>query len=334
MNGVSPDKFEPLTPTEKEEVVVYWGSDIAKSFREFEVYKKARGFDVRFMPMSYYLPLITRRLNNYWYSELLEDKSLFGYLAKGPIRFPKCYVRTVSGEYYDENFKFITESAAKEICSGLDEFIVKAATGGHGGAGIEKIVLSGSDKDTRLAKVNEVFTARKGNLIVQEVLKEHESLRRFNPSSINTLRVQSLYLNGKVSVLSILLRMGTPGSLVDNACSGGCVVGVNHDGTLHESGYTSTYDKIDHSGNVNFKDVKLDQIPDLIKLIERAHLEQFPIVKYIGWDIMFDEQNTPVCIEVNTRQNGHLSFQLCCGPTFADRTEEVINYCKSKEFKY
>lgn len=33
----------------------------------------------------------------------------------------------------------------------------------------------------------------------------------------------------------------------------------------------------------------------------------------------------------NSCQNGHLTFQLSAGPTFGDRTREVIDYCKTKK---
>lgn len=334
LSGVTADKYSPLTEAEKSQIKSFWGEDIVRSYRECEVYKKACGFDVRFMPMSFYLPLITRRLNNYFYGELMEDKGLLGRLSPGSIRFPVCFVRTIGGEYFDRDFRQITEDAARAICLGLNEFVVKAAVGGHGGAGVEKVSLRDLSMDERTATVNQIFTRRKNNILVQEVLREHISLARFNPSSVNTLRVQSLYLNGEVDVLHIILRMGTPGSFVDNSCSGGCSVGVSKEGYLCDYGFTSIYDRIYESGDVTFKGTRLEQIPKLIEFIKTAHVKQFPMIKYIGWDMIFDENNDPVCIEVNTRSNGHLSFQLCDGPTFGDRTDEVISYCKEKKFHY
>ncbi|RHK72071.1 hypothetical protein DW047_23725 [Phocaeicola vulgatus] len=94
----------PLTEKEKQEVVDFWGICPA-SFVEYEIYKYFRGFDVRFMPMSIYLPLITRRINDYQYTEIMEHKSLFGYLTNGVVHFPHCYFRTVHGEYYASNME-------------------------------------------------------------------------------------------------------------------------------------------------------------------------------------------------------------------------------------
>ena len=49
---------------------------------------------------------------------------------------------------------------------------------------------------------------------------------------------------------------------------------------------------------------------------------------------MIDTDGNPVCIEINSCQNGHIIFQLSAGPTFGDRTKEVIDYCNSKKFVY
>lgn len=149
LSGVTADKYSPLTEAEKSQIKSFWGEDIVRSYRECEVYKKACGFDVRFMPMSFYLPLITRRLNNYFYGELMEDKGLLGRLSPGAVRFPVCFVRTIGGEYFDRDFRQITENAARAICLGLNEFVVKAAVGGHGGAGVEKVSFKGLSADEK-----------------------------------------------------------------------------------------------------------------------------------------------------------------------------------------
>lgn len=65
--------------------------------------------------------------------------------------------------------------------------------------------------------------------------------------------------------------------------------------------------------------------------VEEVHTKQFPICKYIGWDMIIDKDGNPVCIEINSCQNGHLTFQLSAGPTFGDRTREVLDYCKTKK---
>lgn len=72
----------------------------------------------------------------------------------------------------------------------------------------------------------------------------------------------------------------------------------------------------------------------MLKDIETAHKNQFSLCKFIGGDICFNEQNEPVVIELNSSQPGVIGEQLCTGPIFGDRTEEVLEYCSKKKFKY
>lgn len=322
--------FAPLTETEKREVVKYWGIT-PSSYREYELYKHFRGFDVRFMPMSIYLPLITRRLNDYQYTEILEHKSLFGYLTKGVVKFPKCFVRVVNGEYYSDDMRQITKEEAIESCLHEEKVVLKDSLGGSGGKGIEILKLGDLSMPERKKTIEDAIRHRYTDFVIQEFLYESEELKRFNPSSVNTIRVQSLYLNGKWSPVTVILRFGGAGSEVDNLCSGGYAVGVYPDGHLFDYGFNFKMERADHIYDIVFKETKLSFIPSLLKHVEEAHVRQFPICKYIGWDMIIDRDGNPVCIEINSCQNGHPSFQLSAGPTFGDRTQEVIDYCNSKK---
>lgn len=323
----------PLTEKEKQEVVDFWGICPA-SFVEYEIYKYFRGFDVRFMPMSIYLPLITRRINDYQYTEIMEHKSLFGYLTNGVVHFPHCYFRTVHGEYYASNMEQLSFDQAIAACLDADRFVIKDSLGGSGGKGIESLKLEGKTSVEKADIIKRSVAQRKTDYVVQEFLYEHDLLKQFNQTSVNTIRVQSLYLNGKFSAVTIILRFGGEGAEVDNACSGGVAVGIHPDGTLFEYGYDNQANQYDRKGNIIFKETKLPFIPDLIKHVEEAHKHQFPLCKYIGWDMIIDRNGKPVCIEINSCQNGHLTFQLSAGPTFGERTQEVIDYCKTKKLYF
>ena len=74
--------------------------------------------------------------------------------------------------------------------------------------------------------------------------------------------------------------------------------------------------------------------PDLIKQVEEAHKHQFPLCKYIGWDMIIDRNGKPVCFEINSCQIGQLTFQLSAGPTFCELTLDVIDYCKTKKLYF
>ena len=51
-------------------------------------------------------------------------------------------------------------------------------------------------------------------------------------------------------------------------------------------------------------------------------------------NIVKDEKGEPIIIELNGSQPGVIGEQLVAGPIFGNRTQEVIDYCKSKKFSY
>lgn len=322
-----------LTKEEKQSVFTFWGITPA-SFEEFEIYKTFNGFDVRFMPMSIYLPLITRRLNDYKYTEILEHKSMFGYLTNGYVHYPKCFLRVINGEAYSQEMAQIDMDCALKSCLKEERVVVKDSVGGSGGKGISIIKFNGLSNEQRLELLYKDINNRRNDYVIQEYLEETAELKRFNPTSVNTIRVQSLYLNGKWSAVTIILRFGGENAEVDNSCSGGICVGVHPDGRLFEYGFNNQAQRFEKIRDIVFKETCLSFIPQLLKYVEEAHTKQYPIIKYIGWDFILDKNGNPVCIEINSCQNGHIIFQLSAGPTFGDRTKEVIDYCNSKEFVY
>ena len=337
ISGLSQEFFTPLTKDEKNKVVAMWGDlllGFGMSFKECEVYKHFRGFDERFLPFQVYLPLVSRRLNDYRYTKIYEHKSLLGRLTQGELQFPKCIVRCINKEYYSDDMSELSYEEAVTICLKYEKVIVKIAQEIAGGHGVQCLNKEKLGHKVFECEIRNMLLEPKVDFVIQEYLQQSPYMAKFNPDSVNTLRIQTLYLNGKFSVGSIILRMGNPGSLVDNLCSGGVVVGVNNDGRLHDFGYNAQLEVAHRHSGITFKD---ECIPELTKILEKVkadHIHQFSLCKYIGWDIMINENGCPVCIEVNTSQNGALPFQICCGPVFGERTKEVINYCMSKPFIY
>lgn len=208
--------------------------------------------------------------------------------------------------------------------------IIKDSKDSSGGKGISKISSSKANID----RIKADFDSRNGDFVVQECISQSLEMAKFNPSSINTFRITTLYLNGKYSLCNICMRMGREGSTVDNWGSGGIIIGVNTDGSLKDTAYDIRLNKYKSSNGITFKGQVIKEIPSILKEIEIAHKNYFSLCKFIGWDICIDENNEPVLIELNSSQPGVIGEQICNGPIFGDRTEEVIEYCRSKKFEY
>lgn len=334
--NISDSNRESLSTEEIRLVKETWGRACeVYSWKEYEVFKKLRKFDPNYLSHNIYLPVISHKLNNYRYTKLFEHKSLLGLLSKGDMKFPCCYVRCIDGELYDGNGKSISEEEAIGILIEKKELIVKDSSETSGGKSIAKVILEGKSRDEIRKTVMEQMAERRGrDFVIQECIVQSPEISAFNPTSINTFRVTTLYLNGKFSVCSIVFRMGRKGMTVDNWGAGGIMVNVSLDGELSEWGLDIHLNPYSSNNGVVFKGQRIKEIPSILKAVEKAHVEQFPLCKFIGWDICIDSNGEPVCIEVNSSQPGIFGEQCASGPIFGDRTQEVIEYCSKKKFVY
>src|SRR5690606_18290311 len=83
--------------------------------------------------------------------------------------------------------------------------------------------------------INELFDNHPKNYLIQEIISQHEETEIFNKTSVNTIRVTSLYLNGETTILFILLMIGGRGQIADNSTES-LRVRVNEDGSLADVG--------------------------------------------------------------------------------------------------
>lgn len=301
---------------------------------EIEMFKRLKGFDPRYLTHNIYLPIIARTINNYKWTKIFENKAITDRFSHGQLISPTVFARKIEGEWYGGSMEQLSFSDVCSLCSLKDLLIVKDAKDSSGGVSVERIDLTRVAAEKRVAFLNERLSARSRDVVIQECIKQHYTFARFNPTSLNTLRITTLYLNGRFTVCSIVLRMGQPGSTVDNWGAGGIMIGVYSDGKVYDVGYDIHAKEYRSSNGVFFQDATLEQIPGLLKAVEYAHVHDFSLCKFIGWDIAVDEHNNGVIIEINSSQPGVIGEQLCTGPIFGNRTQEVIDYCMSKPFVY
>lgn len=332
LENFPPGAIDELTSVEKRKVDDIWSwTGLAPSYKEQGFFKHYRGFDPCYLTHYQYLPIVAHALNNYHYTRLYDHKGLLDCLANKDcgLRFPKVYCRSISGEWYDGDMRQLGFDAAVMNCAIQEVVIAKDAIDTSGGVSVRKCEREKLSSSEWEEKLRGILSDCKRDIVIQECIQQHPSFARFNPTSINTLRVTTLYLNGRFSPLSIILRMGKEGVKVDN-WRNGILVGVELDGRIHELAYDIHLNPFKHSNGVCFKGTVIEQVPSLLEKLAKAHTEQFSLCKFIGWDIAFDANNQPVVIELNSSQPGVIGEQLCTGPIFGDRTDEVISYCKTR----
>lgn len=316
-----------LSHKEKQEIEQKWRGvvgNLNNGLAGYRIWKSLYGFDVNYIPFGYFFPWILRKLNPIEYSLTYENKGM-QYDLFPESNHPNLVVRKLNGAIYDSNRNFIDlEAAIGCIASYPRDMIIKPCSDSCCGRGVRKL-QSGIDR-----KEVKAILALYEDFVVQECIEQHPSTAVFNPSSLNTMRISTLLLNGKFSLCTAMIRFGEPGSVVDNVGAGGACVGINDDGSIMEFGFDARTNKIYEWNGVTLKGRSIPYFDRIIEAASIAH-KSIPLCAFVGWDIALDKSGIPMLIEVNLGWPGLFYEQLAnARPALRGREDEVIQYASSR----
>lgn len=319
-------ELKPLTKQQKKEIFDYYKKTMNNKPKLYwhQLYYSVNGtFAKEYVPMDWYYGQIQPRLFDMRVCIAYDDKNLYDQLFPNVYR-PRTILKCHNGHYFDSTHTVIAKTQAFAICENLDEAIIKPTYQSAGGEGVCKFsVKDGVVQGT--SKKIESFLGRYGkNYIIQEVIHQHESLKKLNPSSVNTIRVLTYFREDQVIVLYAVMRIGEQGSVVDNTSHGG------YNCKIHDGGYLDRYA---YSFNPVHRSEKSQsgvvfegyQIPSYSRVIDEARrchtwVAQIPL---IGWDFTVDESGNVILIEMNAPCGLELS-QMAAGPAFGKYTDEIL----------
>ncbi len=341
--------FEPLTEGEKQEVVNLWGTRFTRKhphFKEFEFQKHINGFDARFASNYFFFSGFKQVLNEKRLTWITEDKSLLGWVSKNSVtsklRFPYCYVRKIKGRYYDNEMQELTRAQAIDALLGVKEFCIKPTVESTWGQMVKFFDHDDLVRDSQTGEILSVAT-KEGmfavfklfgdNFVAQEVVKQCDEMVRLNESSVNTLRIYTLAINGRTSILHSAIRVGQKGARVDNFMAHSCGVAITH-GVVGKA-VNGNREWIDNINGIPLSELgDFSFVKDIEDILVDEHTKLFPFSRFIGWDIAVEKGHQPVIIEANATGPGITFIQQLCGPIFGDRTQEVIDFCRKRSFVY
>lgn len=147
--------------------------------------------------------------------------------------------------------------------------------------------------------------------VYQEVIDQHPKMAELNPSSVNTLRIDTYRIDrGEASVVSAYARMGGNRSCTDNVSGGGCFVGVDlGTGTLMRKGFVvpehgpSILERHPGTG-VIFDGFEIPFFSETLLVAKRA-AELTPLAT-VGWDLAIGPDG-PILIEGNAPYQAEVS---------------------------
>ena len=322
-----------LTKEEKHQIANKWKCTIpvpiSRGFDFFLGMKYLNGFDPNYLPPCYYAPYILDALNIPAYKKILNHKSLLQIAYGNGIKHPRTVIRSYGGLLLDENYHALLRHEAAAIIKKQNcPLLYKPAMDSSQGKKIQ--VLANTEDIEEICKglVNGELI-KKGDFVIQEPVAQSTNTELFNPTSLNCMRITTFRVNDYISVGSSAIKCGPAGSFVDNIGSGkkGVIVGIDRDGQLHKYGFYGNGERTAAHNGVEFKDKKIMHFDRVINAAIELH-NYVEGCRIIGWDLALDNQDDPVLIEGNVCSPGIRFEQMCSGPIFGDRTDEVIGFIK------
>lgn len=189
----------------------------------------------------------------------------------------------------------------RDFCRGKKSFVKKDDFDSLG-RGVEKVEL----KDG--VGLKDVFDDMMHGikvLVIEELIHQNKFMADLNKDSVNTVRMVT-YRNrkGEFSLTYCFVRIGRPGSFVDNAGAGGFFADVDtRTGVLTTDGVDEYGHKWETHPDQGYKFKGL-QIPDWDKAVETVKAISADIydrVKYVGWDMAYDENGNWIMVEGNSK---------------------------------
>lgn len=282
-----------------------------------KLYKKEYGFDPYFI-CDYQLQLLLKKTNPLKQVEALQHKGLVDIWFPD-LNFPEVYVRCIAGVLYDKKMNIITLDEAIELLINKESFIIKPTIDTGCGKGVNKIMTKTKTYDELI----NILSLYKKDFIVQETVKQSKEIEGLNPTSLNTCRVTSIFIDGKWG-FSTIFKVGRKGSDKDNWNSS-YLIGVTEKGYLKEFGYDNMLNKVYKTDlGQDFKGIRLPSFDAMISFTKEKHIKYFPHCGIIGWDVFIDNNDNIRVIEVNLDSPGVLGEQLASGTFFKEFRNDIV----------
>lgn len=194
-----------------------------------------------------------------------------------------------------------------------EEFFVKAVNT-SGGKSIWKCRPAESGKTLK-----QLRKKMKG-CILEEPIRQHPKMGTLHPTTVNTIRVNTVWSKGKPHVFAAVLRMGSKGC-VDNFHAGGGMgteidlnTGVAFTTAINMENERFLFHPVTGTQIVGFQIPNWDKVLEMVKQMA----SEVPQVRIIGWDIAVTEEGC-CAVEGNSR----CDFLICQMPQNIGRYQEL-----------
>ncbi|WP_408900365.1 sugar-transfer associated ATP-grasp domain-containing protein [Photobacterium piscicola] len=270
----------------------------------------------------FYFNKIEAKINNFELSDYFNHKGYLPSILQSnaiPLLF-----NYISGIVYDAEDKVIDANIVAERLRNdpnNTEFVIKRSVGTGGGESVE------------IGSANEIipffnlYAKKKYDFVIQPLIKQHDLLAAFNPSSLNTVRIMTLAYDNNVHHVSSMVKMGGPGGRIDNVSAGGLCIGIKDDGSLTTFGFDCYLNKTTRHPQTQLSFPDNYEIPyfnEMVEVVKDKH-KLFKSHGIISWDVSVDNDGYVTIVECNTAWSGLESHQAFHGPVFKRHMEYIKN---------
>ena len=187
----------------------------------------------------------------------------------------------------------------KCFCFGRKAFVKKALARSMG-KGIELVNLDGK---TDIRKIMMSFLDESGPFVAEELIRQHDTMKAFNETSVNTVRLETFFDGKEVRIMDSFMKTGQNGSFVDNGGAGGIFAAVDPDSGILLGDGIDEFGKIyitHPQSGTRYKGHKLEDWDKALALVKSVG-SKFAGVSIIGWDLAYTDKGKWIIVEGNAK---------------------------------
>lgn len=247
----------------------------------------------------------TTALRKSFVSDYYKDYALFS--KEGPEKYAELFDKTRFLNRIDKSFlgnkgdylfvdQTTTESAFIDFAIRVKDLFIKPNSSSYGNGAMCAMIHNENDAKELYKKLREAKT----DWLVERRIVQSGEMGKWNPSSVNTIRINSFLTDRGFHTLAPFIRTGRAGSIVDNGGKGGVYALVDA-----KSGIILTDGRSEAGGSyvvhpdskVPFKGKVIPQWNQLLEMVEKVHKELMADHIYISWDFAHTKNDGWAIIE-------------------------------------
>jgi hypothetical protein len=290
---------------------------------------------------------VQEKINNPILTDLINNKlSFVEHFGRGGFPVPRLLGYNILEKMYlrgVDTWKVVDLSSPQDLKDSLDhlmalwgiEGVFLKHIRGTNGKGAFRVELTQLHKTLEIERIHSAVS--KNSYVLQQAVVQHAEMSRLNPSSVNTMRIDTFRAPGsQAEILSALLRVGGKDNCVDAVGAGGVFVGIHLDsGKLketarnffHGSKMFGTF-KANPANGIVFEGFQVPLFDEVKRTVIQAAGWIPPAL--VGWDVAVGPSG-PVLIEANVLYYGLTMSDIAYGgyrknPVF----QKVMAYANEK----